>query len=150
MTLGTKPSEAAAVADYRLEDQVGFLVRKVHQRATAVFNDVMGRFDVTPTQFAALAKLGDVGRVSQNELGRLTAMDPATIFGVVSRLTKRGFVRPSPDPDDARLVMLDLSPEGAAVLAEMKGAAAAVSRRTLEPLTAEEARALLDLLRRMG
>jgi DNA-binding MarR family transcriptional regulator len=141
---------APAPADYRLDDQVGFLVRRVHQRATGIFGEVMGRFDVTPTQFAALARLDDVGPVSQNELGRLTAMDPATIWGVVSRLTRRGFVGQSAHRDDARLVMLDLTAEGRAAVREMKAVAAEVSRRTLAPLAPGEADTLLDLLRRLG
>ena len=80
-----KPAEdadpAARAAAYRLEDQVGFLLRCAHQRATEIFNAVMARFGVTPTQFAALAKLDDLGSVSQNQLGRLTHMDPATVSG---------------------------------------------------------------------
>jgi DNA-binding MarR family transcriptional regulator len=135
---------------YRLEDQVGFLVRKVHQRATVVFNEVMGSFEVTPTQFAALAKLHDVAPVSQNELGRLTAMDPATIWGVVSRLIKRGWIRQSAHPDDARLVMLDLTDDGRGAVAAMKAVASDVSQRTLAPLRPDEAAALVDLLRRLG
>src|SRR5689334_23773594 len=84
---------AARAAAYVLEDQVGFLLRCAHQRATEVFNAVMERFAVTPTQFAALAKLDDLGSVSQNQLGRLTRMDPATVSGVVGRLIARGLVR---------------------------------------------------------
>ena len=72
-------AERAAV--YALEDQVGFLLRCAHQRATEIFNDVMGRFGVTPTQFAALAKLDDLGSVSQNQLGRLTAHGPGDHLG---------------------------------------------------------------------
>lgn len=87
---GSAPTTRDHGQDYRLEDQVGFVLRRAHQRASGIFAEVMGRYDVTPTQFAALAKLADVAPVSQNELGRLTAMDPATIFGVVSRLVKRG------------------------------------------------------------
>ena len=83
---------------YALEPQIGYVLRRAHQRATQIFNSVMGDFSVTPTQFAALAKIDDVGRVSQNELGRMTAMDPATIWGVVSRLIKQGFVVQSADP----------------------------------------------------
>ena len=89
-----KPAEDADAAErtaaYMLEDQVGFLLRCAHQRATEIFNAVMGRFAVTPTQFAALAKLDDLGSVSQNQLGRLTRMDPATVSGVVGRLIARG------------------------------------------------------------
>ena len=47
--------------DYRLEDQVGFILRRAHQRATGIFNAVMEEFSITPTQFAALAKLHDLG-----------------------------------------------------------------------------------------
>ena len=67
---------ATRAAAYVLEDQVGFLLRCAHQRASEMFNAVMGRFGVTPTQFAALAKLDDLGSVSQNQLGRLTAHGP--------------------------------------------------------------------------
>jgi DNA-binding MarR family transcriptional regulator len=149
-----RPIEAASAADraavYVLEHQVGFLLRCAHQHATEVFNTVMGRFGVTPTQFAALAKLDDLGSVSQNQLGRLTRMDPATISGVVGRLIARGFVRQATDIKDARLVMLTLTPSGQAAVRGMKGVAAEVSRRTLEPLNAGETTALLKALAKIG
>ena len=65
-----KPAEdthaAERAAAYVLENQIGFLLRCAHQRASEDFNAVMGRFAVTPTQFAALAKLYDLCSVSQN------------------------------------------------------------------------------------
>lgn len=139
-----------AAAAYRLEDQVGFLMRLAHQRASEVFNSVMAPFSVTPTQFAALAKLDDLGSVSQNQLGRLIAMDPATISGVVGRLITRGYVRQSPDRNDARLVLLALTPAGRTAIRDMKAVAAEVSRRTLEPLTREEAEVFLRALAKIG
>jgi len=141
---------AARAAAYVLEDQVGFMLRCAHQRGSEIFNAVMGRFAVTPTQFAALAKLDDLGSVSQNQLGRLTRMDPATVSGVVGRLIARGFVRQSPHASDARLVLLALTPSGRAAVLEMKAAAAEVSRRTLEPLEPHEAEALLQALAKIG
>ena len=135
---------------YVLEEQVGFLLRCAHQRATEIFNAVMERFAITPTQFAALAKLDDLGSVSQNRLGRLTRMDPATISGVVGRLIARGLVRQSPHPRDARLVLLALTPSGRGAVLEMKAAAAEVSRRTLEPLQSGEAEMLLQALAKIG
>ena len=141
---------AERAAAYVLENQIGFLLRCAHQRASEDFNAVMGRFAVTPTQFAALAKLDDLGSVSQNQLGRLTAMDPATVSGVVGRLIARGFVRQSQDARDARLVLLALTASGRAAVLEMKAAAAEVSRRTLEPLDAREAAALLSALAKVG
>jgi DNA-binding MarR family transcriptional regulator len=139
-----------AAAGYVLEDQVGFLLRCAHQRATELFHAVMGPFSITPTQFAALIKLDDLGWVSQNRLGRLTAMDPATISGVVGRLSARGFVRQSPDSRDARRVRLALTPAGRAATQEMRAVAAEVSRRTLAPLLPDEAALLLSALSRMA
>ncbi|GGK52230.1 MarR family winged helix-turn-helix transcriptional regulator [Salinarimonas ramus] len=136
--------------DFRLERQVGHLVRRAHQRNAEIFNAVMGRFSVTPTQFAALVTLLDRGPTPQNQLGRLTGMDPATIFGVVGRLTKRGYVRQSAVSEDARLVAISLTREGEAAAREMRATAEEVSTRTLAPLTPEEAATLLALLARIG
>jgi DNA-binding MarR family transcriptional regulator len=141
---------AERASSYMLEAQVGFLLRCAHQRASEYFNAVMGRFAMTPTQFAALAKLDDLGSVSQNQLGRLTRMDPATISGVVGRLIARGYVRQSADLRDARLVLLALTPAGRAAVLQMKAVAADVSQRTLEPLTPAEAGALLRALAKIG
>ncbi|WP_029030631.1 MarR family winged helix-turn-helix transcriptional regulator [Salinarimonas rosea] len=135
---------------FRLETQVGHLIRRVHQRNTEIFNTVMSRFSVTPTQFAALVTLLERGATPQNQLGRLTAMDPATIFGVVGRLMKRGFVRQSPVSADARLVAVSLTPEGERAARAMRAVAQEVSTRTLEPLSEEEARTFLAFLQRLG
>jgi MarR family transcriptional regulator, lower aerobic nicotinate degradation pathway regulator len=143
-------ADTQRAADYVLEAQVGFLLRCAHQRATETFNAVMAEFSITPTQFAALAKLDDLQAVSQNQLGRLTAMDPATISGVIGRLTTRGYVQASPDPKDARVAMLGLTPAGKAAITAMRAVAADVSRKTLAPLTAAEAAALVSALAKIG
>ncbi len=135
---------------YVLEEQIGFMMRRAHQRASDIFNDVMGPFEVTPQQFAVLSKLVDNGPVSQNLLGRMTAMDPATIFGVIGRLVKRGLVQQSLDAQDARLVIVSLTPRGEEQAQMMRALGREVSRRTLEPLTADEAATLLSLIGRIA
>jgi MarR family transcriptional regulator, lower aerobic nicotinate degradation pathway regulator len=140
----------AALKTYVLEDQIGFLIRRAHQRASAIFEQVMDGFDVTPVQYSVLAKLHDLGPTSQNLLGRLVGIDPATMFGVAGRLTKRGHVSPSVDPNDARLVVLALTDEGRAVIEAMKSRGAEVTARTLSPLSDDEARTLVDLIAKIG
>src|SRR6476661_5031219 len=63
---------------YVLDDQVGFLMRIAMQRHTSIFTSRMLE-GLTQTQFAALAKLYEVGPCSQNHLGRLIYLDAATI-----------------------------------------------------------------------
>ena len=135
--------------DYALEEQIGFHLRRAHQRATVIFNDVMAQFDITPTQFAALAKIDDEGAISQNHLGRLTAMDPSTILGVIGRLARQGLVHVRSTPGDARLSMIELTIDGQKRVAEMKAMALEVSKRTLTPLKPADAKTLNELLARI-
>jgi MarR family transcriptional regulator, lower aerobic nicotinate degradation pathway regulator len=139
----------ASTVDYVLEDQVGFHLRRAHQRATAIFSDVMGPYDVTPTQFAALSKIDELGAVSQTFLGRLTGMDAATILGVVGRLLRQGLIVARAEPGDLRMTVLELSPKGRLSIDGMKKAALTVSAKTLSPLSAAEAKTLAQLLAKL-
>jgi DNA-binding MarR family transcriptional regulator len=142
------PSRAGE-GDYRLEEQVGFLLRRASQRHVAIFAEHLGE-EVTPTRWAVLAKLYETGPSSQNRLGRLTAMDGATIKGVVDRLIERGLIETQPDPTDARRRVIALSETGRRLVERSVGQAHAITRETLGPLTPQERAALLGLLRKLG
>jgi DNA-binding MarR family transcriptional regulator len=131
-----------------LDDQVGFLLRRVSQRHVAIFARQMDK-DITPTRWAALAKLYEEGPTTQNRLGRLTAMDAATIKGVVDRLTKRHLIETCADPDDGRRRVVALSEAGRALVEGSLAHAATITRRTLAPLNAQEQASLLALLRKL-
>ncbi|MGD9863774.1 MAG: MarR family winged helix-turn-helix transcriptional regulator [Pseudodonghicola sp.] len=133
--------------EYRLDRQVGFLMRRANQRHLALF--ARGIPDLTPTQFAALAKLCELGRATQNALGRATAMDAATVKGVADRLRKRGLVEAAPDPDDQRRLHLTPTTAGRALYAAQIAAAHAITEATLEPLNAEEREIFLRLLEKL-
>ena len=100
-TVVARKSVKPARPAYNLDEQVGFILRQVWQRHAAIFAREIG-INLTPTQWAALAKLAETGPCSQNLLGRLTAMDVATIKGVIDRLTARGLTETSPDLEDGR------------------------------------------------
>jgi DNA-binding MarR family transcriptional regulator len=140
----------AVLGDYIVEDQVGFLLRRTNQRHIALFADEMAAAELTPPQFTALVKVVELGRITQNHLGRLAAMDPATIQGVVRRLTERALVSRTADPLDRRTIVLTPTPAGLALAAEAVVAGRRITEATLEPLTAEERRALLSLLRKIS
>ena len=131
--------------DYRLEDQIGFLLRKAHQRHRSIFSQSIG-VKLAPTQFAALASLYTDGPTSQNQLGRRTAMDSATVTGVIDRLAHRGLTVSSPSPDDDRLSIIDLSDEGRALVRDLLSRALDISAATVSPLTKQEVAALVRLL----
>jgi DNA-binding MarR family transcriptional regulator len=121
-----KPSRPA----YVLEEQVGFILRQVWQRHATIFAREIG-INLTPTQWAALAKLTETGPCSQNALGRLTAMDVATIKGVIDRLTARGLTETSPDPEDGRRLLVSLTRAGQLMAEKAAPNALAITRETL-------------------
>lgn len=134
---------------YRLEAQVGHLLRKAHQRATSIFLNTIGDPSITPTQFAALVRLYQHGELPQTRLGRLTAMDPATILGVIRRLSERALTETRPDPRDRRRTLVGLTPEGRELARRLIVNGPKVSADTLAPLDAAERETFLRLLARL-
>ena len=133
---------------YIVDKQVGFMLRKAHQRHTTIFTERV-RSRIRPSQFAVVAKVAEVGPVSQNELGRLTAIDTATIKGVVDRLIAKGLLTVVAT-DDVRRRVTDLTPEGWRFYEEMVPVAKQITLETLEPLTVAERSTFLHLLRKLG
>lgn len=141
-------TERPSNSRYKLEDQVGFILRQVQQRHAVLFGSAFGD-DLTPMQWAALAKLAEAGGCSQNLLGRLVAMDVATVKGVVGRLAGRGLALTRADPADRRRILVELTEAGLQLYRESEAKALQVTDRTLEPLDLTERETLLGLLRRM-
>lgn len=133
---------------YVLDEQIGYLLRRVTQRHLAIFSAHLPQ--VTTTQWAAMARLLEVGPLSQNHLGRETGMDAATIKGVVDRLVRVGLVATSPDPSDRRRLVVDLTAAGRTYCMQGLAAAVAVSNETLAPLEPAERAQLLALLGRLA
>ena len=95
---------------YILDEQVGFLMRIAGQRHSVIFQQHVP-LDLTPPQFSVLMKVLELGSCSQNELGRRTAMDVATIKGVVDRLRTRKLVTVRSDLKDKRRSVVEPTEE---------------------------------------
>lgn len=140
--------EAEPADGYRLQEQIGFVLRKAHQRHVAIFAARIA--DLTPPQFATLAKLADVGETSQNQLGSLVAMDAATVKGVIDRLKARGLVELTRHEVDKRRLLVKLTAEGRETVERLIPLAQQITTETLGPLSPREAAALLKLLSRIA
>ena len=139
-----KPSRPA----YVLDEQIGFILRQVWQRHATIFAREVGN-NLTSAQWAALSKLTETGPCSQNQLGRLTAMDVATIKGVIDRLTARGLTETSADPEDGRRLLVSLTRVGQQMAEKVAPNALAVTRETMAPLDAKERETLVALLSKL-
>ena len=144
-----KLATGPASRPYRIEEQIGYLLRRAHQRASSIFQTTIGDPNITPTQYSSMVKLNEYTELSQNLLGRLVGMDKATMQGVVRRLKERQLVDSRPDPGDARRTLLSLTTEGQRLVNKLVINGPAVSRETLKPLTPPEQRQLIELLSKL-
>jgi len=132
------------IQNYRLDEQIGFRLRLANQKHLEIFSRTMG--ETTPTQLAVLAKLFEVGDVSQNHLGRLVGMDAATTKGVVERLVKKDLIEVRKSETDRRRLMIRLSAKGLNAIRDMIPRALEVSAATTANLTQRERERLAALL----
>lgn len=133
---------------YKLDLQVGFLLRLASQRHSAIFLKHAPE-GLTPTQFSTLMRLSEVGKISQNHLGRSAGMDTATAKGVVDRLKSKGLVESMPNQVDKRRSIISLTKEGILLVADLEKIGRLITQETLSPLTANEQRSFIAALNKV-
>ncbi len=157
MTQATPPSpqppDASDPGDhqaaYQLDEQIGYLLRRAYQRHLAIFQDAAGD-QITSVQFSALCTLRDRGAISQSELVAATAIDQATIRGILDRLRARGLVAFGRDPADARKVIVSVTEAGGRLLDDFIPRARRVTELTYGGLNPAERVALMFILKKIS
>ncbi|WP_424811623.1 MarR family winged helix-turn-helix transcriptional regulator [Roseococcus sp. YIM B11640] len=147
---GPETTSREAHAGYRLDASAGHLLRQAHQRYQSMFQECAAGLGLTGPQFATLVRLSETGRATQNHLGRLAAMDSATVQGVVRRLIDRGLVRTAADPMDRRTRVLTITEEGQVLLRTAQDAGIRANEALMAPLSPEERASLIILLKRIS
>lgn len=135
---------------YDFSEQVGHLLRRAYQRHTAIFQRHSCDRQLTAIQFVTLCTVLERGPSSLTEIVNATAIDPATIRGVIKRLKAREWITLTTDPADQRKVMVVITPEGEALVETMIPIAKEISDRTMGSLNPAERIALLHLLEKMN
>lgn len=102
----TGPDVLATASDLRLV--LGRLVRRLR---------TVGADGLTASQLSALVHLEEQGPLRLGELARREGVRPPTATRLVDPLVERGLVTRTPDPDDARGVVLTLTRSGRRLLA---------------------------------
>jgi DNA-binding MarR family transcriptional regulator len=127
----------------------GFLLRRAHQIAVAIFIDECKGLRLTPPQHGILLAVHRMPGLTQAELSRLLGFDRAMMGQVVDGLVRRKLLRRDRLATNRRLTSLTLSPQGARLLDEAASVMKRTSRRILSPLRARERETFVDLLMRV-
>ncbi len=76
-----------------VNEQTGFLLRKVSAASFARFAAIVGEHGLHPMHFGMLMILEAEEPISQQELSRRTGIDPSTMVALVDELERAGFDR---------------------------------------------------------
>ncbi len=105
---------------------------------------------LTPTQFDAIATLGDTDGMTCSELSEATLVTKGTLTGVLDRLEAKDLIRRGIVADDRRCTKIRLTPKGNALFRKTFSAHAAFLRPYFErALTQKEADLAKTLLTRL-
>jgi DNA-binding MarR family transcriptional regulator len=149
-SLETVPPDMSPSTDvYDFHDQIGHLLRRAYQRHVAIFQEAIPDSQLTAAQFVALSAVKESRGCSLNDIVKTTAIDQATIRGVVERLKARALVEVTQDPSDGRKLVVNATPQGEALIDATVPFAAEVTERTYGALNPGERVALQYLLRKM-
>jgi MarR family transcriptional regulator for hemolysin len=106
-------------------------------------DEAMSRYGVRVGQHIVLAVLWEQDGLTPGEIARRLGTATPTIVNTATRMEEAGLVVRRPDPADARLVRLHLTPRARSVREPVRDARAALEQHATADLTAAE----LDHLR---
>ena len=120
------------------EGHLGYLVRQAHAAVRGAMEKALADLDVTPPQFAVLTMIVNYPGISGAELARLTFLTPQTINVIVRNLVRADLVAKSADALHGRILRLQATDRGAALLRRCRARVMEVERQLLEPLKRDE------------
>jgi DNA-binding MarR family transcriptional regulator len=103
---------------------------------------------LSPAQCHVLHLIEPGHPIAMGQLAETLACDASNVTGLVNRLESRGLIRRLPSPDDRRVRVLDLTPTGTRLRAQLLDRMTAPPT-TLKRLSVREQRTLVRILTRM-
>jgi MarR family transcriptional regulator, lower aerobic nicotinate degradation pathway regulator len=126
----------------------GFLLRKAHQVAVAIFMEEAGHLALTPPQHNVLTAVRCCPGWSQADIGRVVGYDRATVGAVLAGLEARGLVRRAAGPGNRKTV--SLTPDGRTLLSTAQKVTERINERVVAGLSEAQRRQLVKLLTRIA
>lgn len=135
-------------ANEPVEDQVGYLVKRLQQQIRGALEPRLARHGVTMATYAALAVLAHDPGLSNAALARRCFVTPQTMNQVVRGLEAEGLIERRAHPDHGRILETRLTPRGQELLDACHADVDLVHTRMLADLDDHEQAQLTALLKR--
>jgi MarR family transcriptional regulator, organic hydroperoxide resistance regulator len=130
-----------------LDKQLSFALYGAANRMARMHKSVLEPLGLTFPQYLAMLELLDGAPLSVGVLGARLGMDTGTITPLLKRMQATGFVTRTRDVADERRVLVDLTAQGRALEADIRGVAGKItSACQLTDEKAEDLRLTLETL----
>lgn len=133
----------------RFERGTGFLLARLGTLAARSWAGLLAQYELTQTQYAALAVLRQYGALGQQALAQIVAIDARNIVSVLDSLARRDLIERHSEPDDRRRRVIALTPSGTALADTLAVDAAASRTDFLGTLNHRDRESLNALLQRL-
>lgn len=132
-----------------LQRRPAYLVRRIRQISLALFAVAANGRDVTPQQYSVLRALDGHTALEQTRLCEVVALDRSTIASLLTRLECKGWVRRTPSAKHRRINDVSITQVGRRIREELEPVLDRVDNALFAPLSGEERKTLMVLLRRL-
>lgn len=132
-----------------LQSLMGYQIQRAHLIMEADARAALSAFGLSPAKFTALILVRDNPGSDQTALGRALNVNRSSAMKLVNILVERDLIERRPGRD-LRTNALHLLPEGEALVAAMLDKTLESDARMTTRMTADEARTLHMLLRKLG
>jgi DNA-binding MarR family transcriptional regulator len=122
------------------DDRLIYLVFTAQQKLKTYLNNTLSSegVTVTPAQAAILFMLREKDGQSMSELSQVLSMDNSTVTGLVDRLQRSGLVTRRANPDDRRISLIRITPQGVEEIKKAKPVITRVNERIKAGLSERE------------
>jgi DNA-binding MarR family transcriptional regulator len=129
-----------------LQAHLGYWLRFVSNRVSETFRASVEARGVTLPEWVALRTLYGAEGLTQGTLTNALGMTKGAVSKIVSRLDEKGLILRKGDPDDARMVVLQLSKSGKLLVPELARLADENDKKFFSHLSPEKKAFLREIL----
>ncbi len=149
MTQPPAPAKFYQSASFCAQESVGYLMKRIMMSIVHQVDKRLGVHGLTSAQWGPLMRLRTAGNCTVADLARWSQVDAGAMTRLLDRLEKKHLCKRVRSLDDRRVVLVELTPEGEAAIAEVPAVLAEVLNAHLAGFSKTEWLTLKNQLERM-
>jgi len=130
----------------KITHEISIMVPKIMKGAKTGF---LSKSNISSAQMIMLVSIHDHGQCKLKTLAKERGISPPTATGLIDRLTRAGYVKRGPDPEDRRVVMVSLTKKGENLVQNFLSTVRKRWKNILKHLTAKEQHQYLNILKKI-